>query len=105
VKSIAGGGLVVEVVVVLAAGEGGLDVGAVIRTLVCGVDGDAGGKERSILVLEGFAREVEGIGVAAHFRLTASRVAELAAEALLEKSAICCDAGLEVDIEAVDPQL
>jgi hypothetical protein len=51
-------------------------------------------------VLGRFTREGEGTeGVAAHFRLTASRVADPAAEALVEalveSSAICCDAGLE----------
>lgn len=43
----------------------------------------------------GFGREVAGAeGVAAHFLLTASIAPELAAEALLDISAICWAAGL-----------
>lgn len=55
----------------------------------------------------GFGREVAGAeGVAAHFLLTASIAPELAAEALLDISAICWAAGLgaaegvAVDVEA-----
>jgi len=51
-----------------------------------------------------FGREdedVDGEDVAAHFLLTASSVCELAAEALFENSEICCDAGLDVEVEGV----
>jgi len=41
--------------------------------------------------------EVDGVDVAAHFLLTASRVWELVAEALLENSEMCCDAGLDAE--------
>lgn len=45
-KSIAGGGLVVGgIVVVLVVGGDELDTGSAIRTLVCGVEEDAGGEE------------------------------------------------------------
>jgi len=93
------------IVVVLVVGADELDTGSAIRTLVCGVEEDAGGEERSALELMLLAPEVEGVGMAAHFRLTASRVAELAAEALFENSANCWDGGLEADDRVADAQL
>lgn len=54
-------------------------------------------------MLRGFIRE--GEGVAAHFRLTASRVADPAAEALVESSVICCEGGLELVAELAGAQL
>lgn len=43
--------------------------------------------------------DADGAVVAAHFLLTASRVCELVAEALLENSEMCCDAGLGAEEE------
>jgi hypothetical protein len=45
--------------------------------------------------------DADGVDVAAHFLLTASRVCELVAEALLENSEMCCDAGLDAEEEGV----
>lgn len=41
--------------------------------------------------------DADGVVVAAHFLLTASRVCELVAEALFENSERCCDAGLDAE--------
>jgi len=55
---------------------------------------------------EGFEATAAGfedldIGVAAHFFLTASTVAMLAADALFESSEICCEGGLGVEADVV----
>ena len=73
--------------------------------------------ENELVLLDdvAFERELEGlddaptatgfedadIGVAAHFFLTASIVAMLAADALFESSDICCDGTLAVEADAV----
>jgi len=68
--------------------------------------------DATVAAAAGFGRDAEdeeAIGVAAHFLLTASSVAELAADALFVNSEICCDgglgAGVVVVVVAVEAQL
>jgi len=67
-------------------------------------EGEFEGLDGTVAAAAGFGRDEEDeevIGVAAHFLLTASSVAELAADALFVNSEICCDGGLAAGADVV----